>query len=206
MFINKLIAQSASIAFASLVFHGALAANASTPISPTAETKTTTEAPTLNSIALYDSPNSSGKILKQFPFPARLIPVFRQGEWLKVGDPRDGQVGWVNLQQYRQARFNYFRPDIQTVYMQVDRQDPKKQPAVNIIAYKNGQKLSDQEALELYKKIRANQEKQFQQMEQMSWRMQKEMDRDFNSFWFGNFWPSSNNEVPSEKLPATKKQ
>jgi hypothetical protein len=113
-------------------------------------------------ILLYAAPNN-GKLVEKLPGNTALIPIYQQKKWLKVGDPRNGKVGWVNRQQWQAARNAFYRPDIQTVYIHSDH-NKKGKPEFNIVAYKNGKKLSPELAKRLYRKIRQQQIQQARSM------------------------------------------
>lgn len=57
----------------------------------------TTAFATLNSVNLYDQPKSDAKVIGTVDVTAGVVPIFSspQGDWMKVGDPRNGNVGWV---------------------------------------------------------------------------------------------------------------
>lgn len=46
---------------------------------------------------LYDQPNSNAKKIGTIETDTGIIPIFtsKEGEWIKVGDPKNGNVGWV---------------------------------------------------------------------------------------------------------------
>ncbi len=109
---------------------------------------------------------------------------------LTLGNPKDGIVGWVNKQQVKKVRQTFYRPDIQTIYIHSDRAKSGK-PVLNIVAYKNGKKLSPAEAKKLYGKIRKQQERQMhdmQRMNRMMRRQQYNMNQLFNGFWTNEPW------------------
>jgi len=51
-------------------------------------------------------------------------------------------------------------------------------PTLNVIAYKNGKKLTEKEASALYKRLRSQEKAQFQRMQKLSWSMENMMDQD----------------------------
>lgn len=113
-------------------------------------------------IMVYSAPDGK-QILAKLPANTSLIPIYRQKDWIKVGNPRNGQVGWVNKAQLRQARKAFFRPDIQTIYIHSDRNKNGKLQ-LNIVAYKNGEKLSAEQAKRLYEVMRENQLRDMRRM------------------------------------------
>lgn len=146
-------------------------------------------------VLLYEEPNTNKVIQKLSPdiFENELIPIYKKGDWIKVGISSNGQVGWINTRQYDEARENYYRPDIQTVFIQ-KKSDEKGKPSVNIVAYKNGKPLSQPEAAKLYQKLRDDQENQLENMRKTS--------RDFFDME-PFYWVESPRYEPSNKLPPT---
>ncbi|WP_267256415.1 SH3 domain-containing protein [Coxiella endosymbiont of Ornithodoros maritimus] len=47
-------------------------------------------------VNLYEKPQSNAKILKTLSPTVRLILIYHQKDWVKVGDPRNGEIGWLN--------------------------------------------------------------------------------------------------------------
>lgn len=93
-------------------------------------------------IVLYQNPDQKSTIVTQLSPNNRIIPFYRENDWIKVGLPTNGMVGWVHLPEYIQARENFYRSNWQSVYIQVDNQG-------KITAYKNGKPLSDEEVKKL---------------------------------------------------------
>ncbi len=159
-----------------------------------------------DTIALYKNPDGK-EILKRLPSNVRLVPIFQQGNWAKVGNPQDGSVGWIDLVQYQKAREQYYRPDIQTIYVHVDTSDHGK-PVLNVVAYKNGQALSKEEATKLYQRLRKQQEAQFQSMQKFSMNMEQMMNQDFLNAqrFFDSAWANPTGMEPVILVPAPAPQ
>ena len=105
-----------------------------------------------STINLYQLPEQKSTVLQKLPLHKQLILIYYKNGWIKVGDPHNGQVGWVDREQYCKAIENYYQPDIQTVFIHTERND-KGNPVVDVMAYKNGKKLSDKKARQLYQDI-----------------------------------------------------
>jgi hypothetical protein len=127
-------------------------------------------------VLLYKAKQSNDVVAKISP-ASRLVPIIQKGEWVKVGNPQNGQVGWINLNQYQQARNDFYRPDIQTVYVSM-KQSKQGKPTWNIVAYKNGKQLTSKQAKQLYQRWR-NQQITWQQNWQRNWR---------RNMWTMNRW------------------
>ena len=47
-------------------------------------------------LSLYQNPDSKSNVIATVKEGQAIIPIFTQGEWIKVGDPTNGNVGWVS--------------------------------------------------------------------------------------------------------------
>ena len=138
-------------------------------------------------VTLYASQKGK-KVTSTLPVNAPLVRIFQQGDWVKVGNPKDGSVGWVNKKQYQQALRAYYQPQIKTLYVSSS-DDKAGKPEINVVAYKNGEKVSDKEAKAMYEKLRAQQKAQDAQWQRFNHRMmqfQRMMWRDMQSGPFMN--------------------
>ena len=63
-------------------------------------------AKTLN---LYDQPKADSKVLGSVDSNAGIITIFmpKEGKWVKVADPRNGNVGWIKSADLKQTGFTY---------------------------------------------------------------------------------------------------
>jgi len=46
-------------------------------------------------LSLYQNPDSKSNVIASVKEGQAIIPIFHHGEWIKVGDPSNGNVGWV---------------------------------------------------------------------------------------------------------------
>ncbi|MCF6777330.1 hypothetical protein L3V83_12235 [Thiotrichales bacterium 19X7-9] len=119
------------------------------------------ESKEVDRVNLYAKANSD-QVIKQVSPSTKLIKVYQKDGWVKVGDPQDGRVGWVNLKQYNQALEAFYQPDIQTVFISRSIGKDHK-PQLNVVAYKNGKQVSEKEAQALYQKLKHKQNKEMKQ-------------------------------------------
>ncbi len=133
----------------------------------------------LKTITLYTLPKKTSAVCATLNSATHIIPIFYQGEWVKVGNPSDGKVGWINIADYRQLLSQRAQPTVRSVFMQSEARDHNP-PKLNIIAYSNGKQLSNAEALALYQDMQKQAEQQWLAMEQLQQTL-------FNSH---SLWPS----------------
>lgn len=131
-------------------------------------------------VIVYAAPQTTAAVVQKVSPTQRLIPVFRQGKWIKVGDPSNGKIGWVNRDQYQKALHAFYRPTMQTVLISTELNNNGK-PTINVVAYKNGKKLSQKEANKLYKHIRKQRRRESRYMQHVFGNMDKYMDEQMRS-------------------------
>ena len=60
------------------------------------------------SINLYDSPDDKAKVTGTIDLAAGIIPIYtpKDSVWVKVGDPRNGNTGWVKSSELKDSNGN----------------------------------------------------------------------------------------------------
>lgn len=60
-------------------------------------------------INLYDQPKEDGKVVANVDLAVGLINIYipKEGGWVKVGDPRNGNVGWVKSSDLTNVPLSY---------------------------------------------------------------------------------------------------
>ena len=55
-------------------------------------------------INLYATPAKSATVVGKIDDGAKMVPIIStpQGDWMKIGDPENGNVGWINLSDVKQ--------------------------------------------------------------------------------------------------------
>jgi hypothetical protein len=127
-------------------------------------------------VDVYENPKSN-KVIQRVSPAVSLIPIFKQQDWVKVGNPNTGDIGWVNLAQWQQANLAFYTPDIQSIYVYTQQSKAGAKPATNIVAYKNGEKLTDRQAKQLYEQVKKQQHTQQQALIALQRSMQKSFDQ-----------------------------
>ncbi len=62
-------------------------------------------APPNSGISLYEQPDAKSKLVGTIGPGQALIPIFNQGNWTKVADPTNGNVGWVSADMLKQLGY-----------------------------------------------------------------------------------------------------
>jgi hypothetical protein len=127
-------------------------------------------------VKLYKTPHLNADILAKIKPDKRLVLIIQKGKWIKVGDPTDGTVGWINEKQYDRAVQNFYRPNVQTIFIRSDR-DSSGQSKVDVVVYRNGEKLSGTEATTYYEQVKAQQGKDLKAMQAANRTMEQLMIR-----------------------------
>lgn len=133
-----------------------------------------------NSFTLYKSNTKNAASIDKLSPTTELIKIYtdpKNKNWVKVGLKSNGEVGWIKRDQYHTALDQYYRPDIQTFYISSQQTDKNGKPTVNIVAYKNGKKIDNKAAANLYKQIQRQQAEEYLQMRAL----EMNSERIFNS-------------------------
>lgn len=103
-------------------------------------------------ISLYAEDNDK-KVIDTLPLTTQLIKIYQKGDWIKVGNPKDGTVGWINQKQYQKmiADMNHF--NIQQIFIS-HTTGKNSQPENKLVVYQNGNPVSEKEAKEIYNSMR----------------------------------------------------
>lgn len=145
-------------------------------------------------IMIYENPTETSKVLYKIDANncKKLIKIYRQKEWLKVGNSDNGQVGWINTKKCEELKDEMNRTTVKSIVINLtDKTDENGK--TKIIAYKNGEQLSEKEAKELFDEFQSQQiniRKHFMKMHKEMLKMFKEWmqmwnldDKDFDDDW-----------------------
>ena len=157
-------------------------------------------------VLLYAQPNRK-KIVQKLPAFSRLVVILRKGEWVKVGNPSDGTVGWVNINQWRDAQHQSFLASSNVQSLYIDHHGDK------LVVYKNGKKLPHKEAEQVYKHWQAQQLRQqramrhyFRGFDRMMYRDMRQMHEMMHEMMDEPLWmPGPVIEAPHAKPESLKK-
>lgn len=197
----RILLSSLSISAALFIAGTAVAADAAKPAVNVAKPK-----PSLPMVTLYAMPEIHAAVVEKVSPAERLVAIFEQGDWIKVGDPRDGKVGWINHKLYQQALNEWYKPNVQSYFIQTVKNTDGK-PGVKIIAYSNGKKLSDSEAKAMYAKMQKENERQWQEMHRLNAEMaqvfahqRQWMNENFDVLSAVDLMPVVVDQSPAEKV------
>ncbi|HEV2614118.1 MAG TPA: SH3 domain-containing protein [Gammaproteobacteria bacterium] len=57
------------------------------------------------SLSLYQNPDSKSNVIASVKEGQAIIPIFNQGDWVKIGDPTNGNVGWVSKEALQKSGY-----------------------------------------------------------------------------------------------------
>ena len=128
-------------------------------------------------IRVYAKPNFSSNTVAKVKPGSPLVTIFRKGHWYKVGDRRNGKVGWVNQKQFHQTLESYYAPDINSTVIQTY---TGKDGKIHTVAYRNGKKLSKKETHRVVKEMRAREKRDVAAMNHFDHDMQRMMNDEWH--------------------------
>ncbi len=128
-------------------------------------------------VNIYTSPSLKAKLVESDSPSTYLVAIFHKDkDWVKVANPKNGEVGWLNRGQYQEALQAYYKPQVQAVFVHsVTGKNGK--PDVKVVAYDNGNKLSDKQTKKLYEQIVKHQARESRFMQDMFWNVDSIMNQ-----------------------------
>lgn len=120
-------------------------------------------------INYYDQPKAESKLLGTMDSEAGVITIYKpkEGDWIKVADPRNGNVGWIKTSELGNTNFN----------LKVINSNNGNQ-TYQVIQFSNAEPMSNSQINEYIKKMQERQKR-------MNQDMQKMMDDLIQDPWFG---------------------
>jgi hypothetical protein len=61
-------------------------------------------------VNLYDQPKADSKVVGTIDSSSSMVPIFtaKDGLWMKIGDPKNGNVGWVKVSDFTSSNHSGF--------------------------------------------------------------------------------------------------
>lgn len=133
-------------------------------------------------IHLYANPSSKSQIVANAESKQRLIPIFypKQGKWLKVANPDNGDVGWVSFEDmHGTSSISGHQGVAMTQRIITHQTNDKNGPKIyRVIEYSGPNQLKEADI----KKLTAEMQKRQKRMNQMMKKTIEQMQRDFSAF------------------------
>ena len=144
-------------------------------------------------ISLYDQPGQNAKVIGTADLSKGIIPIYvppNGGEWIKIADPNNGNVGWAKYSDLKSA-------PVLTQKIITD-----TQPGTNqVTPGRNPSKTSDDLSKEYVNKINADQQAVLQNFQNMLKDVNDLLHHEWK--WWGeqNVFPPSNSQ-PNSVMPG----
>lgn len=163
------------------------------------------------SISLYDEPKENAKVIGSIDVTAGVIPIIsnKEGTWMKVGDPRNGHVGWIKTSEVGDGTSSSF------TYTQRTINDGTGPQSYQMIQYGQPQTHNAGEMNESLKKMQARQKALQQNLQKSIQGMMNEINDIYKqqSSLFGNIpmimpiivVPVESTKSVNNPVPTTKK-
>ncbi|MHB1947649.1 MAG: SH3 domain-containing protein [Gammaproteobacteria bacterium] len=105
-------------------------------------------------IDLYDQPKADSKVVGKIDSEAGIIPIYtpKDNTWVKVADPRNGNVGWIKSTDLNGNGTSF------TFTQSVFNNGTSAQPQSYVIQFGGPQKLTPEQAQAMYKQMQSRQE------------------------------------------------
>src|SRR5579885_42626 len=126
-------------------------------------------------ISLYDQPKSDAKAVGTIDLSAGIIPIYtpKEGGWVKIADPKNGNVGWVKSSDLNSAGTS------QSIFTFTQSIDNKTPTTYRIIQFGKPTNLTPEQTKMLVKQVQTEQ----QEMQKSMQNMMRDMDQLFYNDW-----------------------
>lgn len=147
-------------------------------------------------INLYEQPNTNAKVVAKLDLAAGVVPIYStdSGDWTKVGDPRNGNTGWIKSSDMQTSN----DPVRFTQQVFSDASGPQ---AYQIFQYGNPKPMDPEQSKKFIKDMEARQ----QAMQENMQREIAEMNRHFaamQEFAWPHFWNDEPMMMPVVFVPV----
>ncbi len=138
-------------------------------------------------INLYDGPKDQAKVVGSVDSNAGIIPIFtpEKGDWIKVADPRNGNVGWVKVKDLGPANTTEY------TFTQRFINTGNSPQTYQIIQFGGPSKMSPEQVQIQLKKTEQQQQQLQENMNRAMQNMLNDMNKlyNWNSQWLNNGTP-----------------
>ncbi len=120
-------------------------------------------------VTMYEQPQADAKVVGTADLTTGIIPIFtpKPGDWIKIADPRNGNVGWVKSNELTDSgTFTYTQRIIN---------DGKGAQTYQIIEYGKPQNLSTEQVQGMIKKMQPPQSESQEAMQKSVLDIMKDM-------------------------------
>lgn len=93
------------------------------------------------SLVLYAAPKVRANVIERLSPQHQFVTIFDNGQWVKVGNPYNGNVGWLNKAQLQKAYSHYTAAQSSAANYAVPLMAGYT-PSIQLIAFQNGHALS----------------------------------------------------------------
>lgn len=126
-------------------------------------------------ITFFDQPAVNAKAIGKVELSKGIIPIYRPktGAWIKVADPSNGNVGWINLKDLKAE------PGSSVTFTEKWINDGKRPVMYQFFRYGNPSQLSDKEAQQKLLEM----QKQYQAIQHSMQHTINTMMNDFNQLY-----------------------
>lgn len=136
------------------------------------------QAKTLN---LYEQPKADAKVVASIESSNGMVPIFtpKDSDWMKVGDPQNGNVGWIKLEDLADnsgslaTQFSMTQKTIST------KSGPK---TIQVVTFSTPKTLSNEQSQLLMKQMQAREDN----LQKSVQKMMQNFYQDMNNYYMAN--------------------
>ncbi|MES2216929.1 MAG: SH3 domain-containing protein [Pseudomonadota bacterium] len=151
-----------------------------------------TSAVLAKNISLYEEPKTDSKVVASIDSSSTLVPIFsnKSGDWMKVGDPKNGNVGWIKVSDLSTSKGDSESSGFSMTEQTVG--TPNGPQTYRTIQFGNGSPMGSDQAQSIIQKIQTQQA----QIQKNTQQMYNNLYRDMNALYLSNPAAFSNGGFP----------
>ncbi len=155
-------------------------------------------------ISIYETPDANAKVIGKIDPANGIVPIFssNDGKWMKIGNPKNGDVGWAKSDDINSGDVNTSITFTQRTITNGKSNAPQ---TVRFIQYGKPDKLTDEQAQQMMQKIQLQQRSVHNAIQHMINQMSTMYNIDWNMMENGYPIIMPLVIIPSPKLPPEHK-
>ena len=131
-------------------------------------------------VALFEQPSDKAKVVGTVDLAEGIIPIFtpKDGNWVKVADPRNGNVGWIKSTDLNASGATSF-----SFSQRILNDEKKPENSYRIFQFGNTSKKSDKELQDQLSKLEAQQQLLQESVNKSIRSMVNDMNKLYQQYW-----------------------
>lgn len=126
-------------------------------------------------VPLYSQPDAKSKVIDKVKLPGSFVQIYTKGDWIKIGDTKNGKVGWISQKDFEQNSGLYT-----TTFTQQGKNGNQ------VVKYTGSVKLNKKQVEEMIMKMKKQQADMQKKMNEMFQQNIAEFNQFMQDYWKDN--------------------